>query len=138
MRVPESDDARAAFMSTAIRTPAADAAKGITYIPGAVITSAATFLNDRTVGGNDGAGVCQPGHATAVAGGPGDEGGGEAQTAEVALDTYVRDYAAVLGAREDHRTVAQELVAGDAATVAMGFPAMVNPGAVELQGKLTE
>jgi len=40
LKVPESDDARAAFMATAIRTAAADAAKGIFYIPAPVVTAA--------------------------------------------------------------------------------------------------
>lgn len=166
MRVPESDDARAAFMSTAIRTAAADAAKGITYVPASVVTAATTFLNDRTVGE-----TTVPGFASLVtqrqlAEGKVTKEVGEAQTAEGVLDTYVRDYVAVLGRRtfrlkhsvavldchklnhsadmpeinnlEDRRTVAQELIAGDAAAVAMGFPAMANPSATELQAKLTD
>lgn len=166
MRVPESDDARAALMSTAIRTAASDAAKGITYIPASVITAATTFLNDRTVGE-----TTVPGFASLVTQRQLAEGRvtkevGEAQTAEGVLDTYVRDYVAVLGRRtfrlkhsvavldchklnhdaelpplgtqEERRTVAQELVAGDAAAVAMGFPAMANPSAAELQTKLTD
>jgi hypothetical protein len=166
MRVPESDDARAAFRSTAIRTAATDAAKGITYIPASVITTATTFVNDKTVGE-----TTVPGFASLVTQRQLLEGKvtkevGEAQTAEDVLDTYVRDYVAVLGRRtfrlkhsvavldchklnhsvelpplgtqEERRTVAQELVAGDAAAVAMGFPAMVNPGAAEVQAKLTD
>jgi len=72
--------------------------------------------------------------------------------AEGVLDTYLRDYVAVLdchklnhsaelpslGTQEERRTVAQELIAGDAAAVAMGFPAMVNPSAAEVQAKLTD
>lgn len=166
LRVPESDDARAAFMSTAIRTAAADAAKGITYIPASVITAATTFLNDRTAGE-----TTVPGFASLVtqrqlAEGKVTKEVGEAQTAEAVLDTYVRDYVAVLGRRtfrvphsvavldchklnhsaelpplgtqEERRTVALELIAGDAAAVAMGFPAMTNPSAAELQAKLTD
>ena len=166
MRVPESDDARAAFIATALRTAAADAAKGITYIPASVVTAAATFLNDRTVGE-----TTVPGFASLVTQRQLLEGKvtkevGEAQTAEGVLDTYVRDYVAVLGRRtfrlkhsvavldchklnhsaelpalgtqEERRTVAQELIAGDAAAVAMGFPAMVNPSVAELQAKLTD
>jgi len=166
MRVPESDDARAAFMATAIRTAAADAAKGITYIPASVVTAAAAFLNDRTVGE-----TTVPGFASLVTQRQLLEGRvtkevGEAQTAEDTLDTVVRDYVAVLGrrtfrlkhsvavldchklnhnaemptlsSREDRHTLAQDLVAGDAAAVAMGFPAMVNPSAAEVQAKLTD
>ena len=72
--------------------------------------------------------------------------------AEGVLDTYLRDYVAVLdchklnhsaelpslGTQEERRTVAQELIAGDAAAVAMGFPAMANPSAAEVQAKLTD
>ena len=143
MRVPESDDARAAFIATTLRTAAADAAKGITYVPASVITAAAAFLNDRTAGE-----ATVPGFASLVTQRQLLEGKvtkevGEAQTAEDLLDVYVRDYVAVLGRRtfrlkhsvavldchklnhsaelpplgtqEERRTVAQELVAGDAA-----------------------
>lgn len=166
MRVPESDDARAAFMATAIRTALADAAKGITYIPGSVVTAASAFLNDRTVGA-----TTEPGFASLVtqrqlAEGKVTKEVGEAQLAEDALDTYVRDYVAVLGRRtfrlkhsaavldchklnhsaelpplgtqEERRTLAQELIAGDVAAVTMGFPAMANPSAAEVQAKLTD
>ena len=166
MRVPESDDARAAFMTTAIRTAAADTAKGITYIPAGVVTAATTFLNDRTVGE-----TTVPGFASLVtqrqlAEGKVTKEVGEAQTAENALDRHTRDYVEVLGRRtfrlahsvavldchkldhsadmpelnslEDRRTVAQQLIAGDVAAVSMGFPAMGNPSAAELQAKLTE
>ncbi len=166
MRVPESDDARAAFMSTAIRTAAADAAKGITYVPASVITAATTFLNDKTVGE-----TTVPGFASLVTQRQLLEGKvskevGEAQKAEEVLDTHVRDYVAVLGRRtfraghavavldchelnhsgempvvsnrEDRHALAQQLVAGDAAAVAMGFPAMANPSAAEVQTKLTD
>lgn len=166
LRVPESDDARAAFITTARRTAAADALKGIFYIPADTVTAAGVFLNDRTVGE-----TVVPGFASLVTQRQLAEGRvtkevGEAQTAEEGLDTYVRDYVAVLGrrtfrlkhsvavldchnlnhsaempvisSREDRHTLAQQLVAGDAAAAAMGFAPMVNPSAAEVQAKLTD
>lgn len=166
LRNPESDDARAAFIAAAIRTATADALKGITYIPGATVTAAGGFLNDRTVGA-----TTVPGFASLVTQRQLAEGRvtkevGEAQTAEAALDTYVRDYIVVLGrrtfrvphsvavldchnldhsanlpvisSREDRHTLAQQLIDGNVAAVAMGFAAMVNPSAAEVQAKLTD
>jgi hypothetical protein len=166
MRVPESDDSRAAFIATALRTAAADALKGIKYVPVDTIAAAAACLNDRTEGE-----TVIPGFASLVtrrqlAEGRVSKEMGEAQQAEEGLHTYVRDYVAVLGRRtfrvphsvavldchklnhsaelpplgtqEERRTAALQLIAGDAAAVAMGFPAMVNPSAAEVQAKLTD
>ena len=124
------------------------------------------FLNDRTVGA-----TTVPGFASLVtrrqlAEGKVTKEVGEAQTAEAALDTYVRDYIVVLGrrtfrvphsvavldchkldhtanmpvisSREDRHTLALQLIAGNTAAVAMGFAAMVNPSAAEVQAKLDE
>jgi hypothetical protein len=89
----------------------------------------------------------------------------EAQLAEAALDTYISDYIVVLArrtlrlkhnvavldyhkldhsgnippitSREDRRTVARQLIAGDASAHDAGFPLMANPSAAELQAALT-
>ncbi len=89
----------------------------------------------------------------------------EAQVAEAALDTYISDYIVVLArrtlrlkhnvavldyhkldhsgnippitSREDRRTVARQLIAGDAAAAAAGFPLMANPSATELDSALS-
>ncbi len=88
----------------------------------------------------------------------------ESQLAEAALDTFISDYIVVLArrtrrmkhnvavldyhkldhsgnvpvtsSREARRIVASQLIAGDAAAITAGFPAMVNPSAAELQTHL--
>jgi hypothetical protein len=42
----------------------------------------------------------------------------------------------VISSREDRRTLAGQLIDGDRAAVAAGFPAMANPSAAELQSAL--
>ena len=66
---------------------------------------------------------------------------GEAQKAEVVLDCHELNHSGEMRAMsnsEDRHALAQQLVAGGAAAVAMGFQAMVNPGAAEVQAKLTD
>ncbi len=164
IRPPRSDAGLAHLLRTAVTTATSDAESAPTYLPAALVTEITTFLEDRMEDENTIPGFeTHIARRTASEGAVTRETG-EAKAAEDNLDTHIRDYIVVLArrtfrlkhsvavldyhdldhdgnipvitSREDRRIVARQLVDGDAAATAAGFPAMVNPSAAELAAVL--
>ena len=164
VRPPRSDAGQVHLLGTAATTAAGDAQKQLHYLPADLVTSINAFLNDRQENGTTIPGYSTLVARRAAAEGIVTRETEEAQRAEDDLDTHIRDYIAVLArrtfrmnhsaaaldfhqldhsgnippiaSREDRRTLARQLIAGDATAIAAGFPAMANPSAAELQQAL--
>ncbi len=164
VRPPHSDAGQVHLLGTALTTAAADAAQNLTYLPAALVTSISAFLNDHQENGTPVAGYASLVAQRAAIEGIVTRETEEAQRAEDVLDTHIRDYIAVLArrtfrmnhsaaaldfhhldhsgnippiaSREDRRTLARQLIAGDTSATAAGLPAMANPSAAELQTAL--
>ncbi len=165
VRPPRSDSGQAHLLSTSIKTAAGDASAGLTYLPPGLVADITAFLNDRIENGSTLPGFTKLLAQRAALEGNVTRETAEAQAAEDDLDTHIRDYIVVLArrtyrmkhsvavldyhqldhdgniplitSREDRRTVALQLIDGDATAAAEGFPLMANPSAAELQTRLT-
>lgn len=161
VRPPRSDAGQVHLLRSAITTAAGDAAQQLNYLPAALVTSISAFLNDHSQNGTPVAGYASLVAQRAAIEGIVTRETEEAQQAEVDLDTHIRDYIAVLArrtfrmkhsaaaldfhqldhsgnippiaSREDRRTLARQLIAGDTSSTAAGLPPMANPSAAELQ-----
>lgn len=166
VRPPRSDAGQLHVLATSLKTAAGDTDPGRRYLPADLVTGISFFVSNRQENG-----VTLPGHATLLAQRATLEGRvtqetGEADLAEEALDTHLRDYIVVLArrtfrkkhsvaafdyhqlphsgeipaitSREDRRTLARQLIDGDAAAITAGLPPMANPSAAELQAVLTD
>lgn len=164
VRPPRSDAGQVHLLGTAATTAAGDAQKQLHYLPADLVTAIPAFLNDHQENGITIPGYATLVARRAAAEGIVTRETEEAQRAEDNLDTHIRDYIAVLArrtfrmkhsaaaldfhqldhsgnippiaSREDRRTLARQLIDGDATAIAAGFPAMANPSAAELQQAL--
>lgn len=135
----------------------ATTARQLNYLPAALVTSISAFLNDHPQNGSPVAGFASLVAQRAATEGIVTRETEEAQAAEADLDTHIRDYIAVLArrtfrmkhsaaaldfhqldhsgnippiaSREDRRTLARQLIAGDTSAIAAGLPPMANPSA---------
>ena len=165
VRPPQSDAGQVHLLTTSLTTATGDGGPtGHHYLPALLVTDITAFLNDRVEGSTTHPGYASLVARRAIHEGRVTQETGESQLAENDLETHIRDYivtlarrsfrkkhsAAVLDfhqvnhsgevpvitSREDRRTLARQLIDGDAAATAGGFPAMANPSAAELQAAL--
>lgn len=153
-------------LATTLITAAGDTDPGRRYLPADLITGIAAFVSDRQENGTTHPGHAALLAQRAVLEGRVTQETGEAELAEDTLDTHLRDYIVALArrtfrkkhsvaaldyhqlphsgeipaitSREDRRTLARQLIDGDAAAIAAGLPPMANPSAAELQTALTD
>lgn len=164
VRPPRSDAGQVHLLGTALQTAAGDSAQSRSYLPAGLLTQISGFLSDTTQNGTPVPGHATLLARRAALEGKVTQETSEALTAEDILDTHIRDYIIVLArrtfrmkhsaavldfhqidhagtvptlsSREDRRTVARQLIAGDPAAIQAGFPAMANPTAAELAAAL--
>lgn len=160
VRPPQSDAGQVHLLTTTLTTAASDAAESRRYLPSELVNDISAFVNDRQENGVTVAGHASLLAQRAALEGLVTRETDEAQHAETDLDTHIRDYIVtlarrtfrkkhsvaaldfhqlnhsgevpVIASREDRRTLARQLIAGDAAAIAAGLPAMQNPSAAEL------
>ena len=166
VRPPQSDAGQVHLFTTALATAAGDGAPaGTRYLPAALVAEITAFVSDRLENGATLPGYSTLVARRAIHEGHVTRETGESQLAETDLETHIRDYIVTLArrtfrrkhsvaaldfhqinhngdvplisSREDRRTLARQLIAGDAAAIAAGYPAMQNPSAAELQQALT-
>ena len=164
VRPPRSDAGQLHLLGTALKTATGDSAKNRSYLPAGLLTQISAFLGDSPQNGTTLPGHATLLSRRAALEGKVTQETAEALTAEDILDTHIRDYIIVLArrsfrmkhsaavldfhqidhagtvpaisSREDRRTLARQLIAGDAAAIQAGFPAMANPSAAELDAAL--
>ncbi len=164
IRVPQSDAGRVHLLGKSLQTAATDKTKGVEYLPEDLVAEIGLALNDRQENGETVPGFASLIAERAKDEGLVTKETEESQAAEELLEVNIRDYidglvrrtfrlkhsaavldfhgldhagtTPVLASREDRRTVANQLIAGDATAVSKGFPAMSNPSAAELSAAL--
>jgi hypothetical protein len=164
VRPPRSDAGQVHLLGTAVKTATGDSAQNRSYLPAGLLTQISAFLGDSQQNGTTLPGHATLLARRAALEGKVTQETADALTAEDILDTHIRDYIIVLArrtfrmkhsaavldfhqidhagtvptisSREDRRTFARQLIAGDPAAIQAGFPPMANPSAVELDAAL--
>lgn len=166
VRPPRSDAGQLHVLATSLKTAATDTSPSRRYLPADLVTDISFFVSDRQENGATVSGHATLLAQRAILAGHVTQETGEAELAENDLDTHLRDYIVALArrtfrkkhsvaaldyhqlphsgeipaitSREDRRTLARQLIDGDAAAIAAGLPPMANPSAAELQTVLTD